>query len=242
MQNRPYLLLQIRNAEDPMRYQEVECFSRVLQCNPNDIRVHNLLAGEPAPAEYDACQIILLGGSGDYSAAGEGDWLERILDVLRQIHGRSQPTFASCWGFQAMARALGGQVVHDLSRAELGTINITKTAAADQDPIFVRSPAIFPAQMGHEDLVIELPLDAVRLGFSERVEHQAFRFSDKPIYCTQFHPELDLRGLMERVIAYPKYIRKIAGISVEEFRQQCQETPAANEILRRFVQHVHDEW
>ncbi len=225
-----------------MRSQEVACFSRVLQCNPNDIRVHDLLASEPTQSQYNSCKIVLLGGSGDYSAAGKGVWLERSFDVLRQLHDRSQPTFASCWGFQAMARALGGQVVHDLSRAELGTINVTQTAAAREDPVFADAPTTFPAQMGHEDLVIELPPNAIRLAFSERVEHQAFRFSNKPIYCTQFHPELDLRGLLERVTAYPKYIRKIAGISVEDFRPRCQETPAANELLRRFVQHIHREW
>ena len=30
--------------------------------------------------------MILLGGSGHYSAAGEGVWLERALDAMREIH------------------------------------------------------------------------------------------------------------------------------------------------------------
>ena len=61
---------------------------------------------------------MLIGGSGAYSATGEGKWLDRTLDLLRDLVEASQPTFASCWGFQAMARALGGHVVTDLQRAE----------------------------------------------------------------------------------------------------------------------------
>jgi len=74
------------------------------------------------------------------------------------------------------------------------------------------------------------------------VANQAFRFVDRPIYCTQFHPELDLRGLLERVSAYPKYIQKIVGQSHDEFAKGCHETPEANDLLKRFVQHVLLEW
>lgn len=237
-----YLLLQIRNNDDEMRQQEVECFCRILDCTPVQMTVHNLLDGAPPAPTLDLANIVLLGGSGDYSAAGEGKWLDRALDVLRQLHDISKPTFASCWGFQAMARAMGGRVIHDLNRAELGTLEISRTQAAIEDPIFRSMPGSFLAQMGHEDLVEELPPDAIHLAFSERVTHQAFRFVDRPIYCTQFHPELDLRGLLERVQAYPKYIEKISGKSHDEFGKGCHETPEANELLRQFVKHVLLEW
>ena len=87
------------------------------------------LLGAPVPAEKlrDA-DMLLLGGSGHYSAAGEGEWLERALDCMREIHRLAKPTFASCWGFQAMARAMGGRCVHDLPNAEVGTIEVELTA------------------------------------------------------------------------------------------------------------------
>ena len=84
--------------------------------------------------------MLLLGGSGHYSAAGEGEWLERALDLMREIHRLAKPTFASCWGFQAMARAMGGRCVHDLPNAEVGTIEVELTAAGREDPLFGNLP------------------------------------------------------------------------------------------------------
>ena len=91
--------------------------------------VLDLLATRPSPAQLDASDIVLLGGSGDYSATGEGEWLDRSLDVLCELVDRRQPTFASCWGFQAMARALGGTVVRDPDTAEVGTHQLFLTEA-----------------------------------------------------------------------------------------------------------------
>ncbi|MFB3131914.1 MAG: type 1 glutamine amidotransferase, partial [Rhodothermales bacterium] len=80
--------------------------------------------------------------------------------------------------------------------------------------------------------------DAVLLASTDRVENQAFRFAGKPIYCTQFHPELTVKSMTERLQAYPEYVAKIAGMPLEAFLQTLAETPATNALLRRFVQQV----
>jgi GMP synthase (glutamine-hydrolysing) len=221
-----------------MRAQEVACFSRRLECEPADIGVVDLLARVPTHTELDQADIVLLGGSGHYSAAGEGQWLEGILDVLRDIHARSKPTFASCWGFQAMSRAMGGRCIHDPPLAELGTVELKLTEAGRADPLFGSLPPNFTGQAGHEDHVVQLPDDAVLLASSDRVREQAFRFANKPIYCTQFHPELDRTALLERVRAYPEYVERIAGVPYEEFTDHCRETPESNTLLKRFVSTV----
>jgi GMP synthase (glutamine-hydrolysing) len=92
--------------------------------------------------------------------------------------------------------------------------------------------------MGHQDIVDRLPADAVVLASTDRVQHQAFRFAGRPIYCTQFHPELNRPALLERVRAYPQYIERIAGITLEEFEQATAETPQSGSLLARFMQHV----
>jgi GMP synthase (glutamine-hydrolysing) len=182
--------------------------------------------------------MLLLGGSGHYSAAGEGAWLERALDCMRKIHQLAKPTFASCWGFQAMARAMGGKCVNDLQNAEVGTIDLQLTEDGREDPLFGQLPPSFSGQAGHEDHVVELPRDAVLLASSDRVREQAFRFAGRPIYCTQFHPELDRAALMERVVAYPEYVARIARVPYDDFIQSCRETPEANSLLGRFVEMV----
>ena len=230
-----------------MREHEVTCFARALRCGVEQVRPFDLIAAAPGRAEWDSVDMILLGGSGQYSAAGEGEWLERALDVLRDIHAQAKPTFASCWGFrakasppscQAMARAMGGRVIHDLDHAELGTLDLFLTQAGHEDPVFGPLGANFRAQAGHEDCVVELPDDAVLLGSSHRVENQAYRFLDRPIYCTQFHPELHAIDLLSRLEAYPEYVLRIAGVPFEEFAHRCEDTPETEALLSRFVQHV----
>lgn len=230
-----FLLLQIRNSDDPMRRHEVACFARALGCPADRIRVFDLLSGAPPRSLLDACDALLLGGSGHYSAAGEGEWLERALDVLRGIHADRRPTFASCWGFQAMARAMGGVVRRDASRAELGTITLHLTDAGRRDPVFGPLGATFRGQAGHEDSVIALPPGAVRLASSDRVENQAYCFPGRLIYCTQFHPELNRDDLLSRLRAYPEYVEKLAGLPLDTFARRCGETPEAATLLERFV-------
>jgi GMP synthase (glutamine-hydrolysing) len=159
------------------------------------------------------------------------------LDTLREIHRIAKPTFASCWGFQAMARAMGGECLNDVPNAEVGTIELQLTDAGHADPVFSILPLQFAAHAGHEDHVVRLPPDAKLLASSPRVAEQAFRFAGRPIYCTQFHPELDRAAMLERVIAYPEYIARIARISFDEFIQNVRETPEANSLLRSFVKH-----
>jgi GMP synthase (glutamine-hydrolysing) len=233
-----YLLLQTRITGDSMAAQEVRCFSRALDCPIAAIDVFDLLSAAPSIEKLQTADMILLGGSGHYSAAGSGEWLERALESMREIHRLAKPTFASCWGFQAMARAMGGRCINDLPNSEVGTIDLMLTEAGHADPIFGQLPLKFAAQAGHEDHVVALPPDAQLLASSSRVEEQAFRFNGRPIYCTQFHPELDRNAMLERVIAYPEYVARIARVGFDEFVANLRESPEANSLLRRFVATV----
>jgi GMP synthase (glutamine-hydrolysing) len=233
-----FLLLQVRNPDDSMRTQEVQCFAKALGCQPDQIRVFDLLAGVPTVKQLDQVDVVLLGGSGDYSVAEGGDWLEVALEAMRELYELSKPTFASCWGFQAMARALGGEVVTDRARAELGTVHVQLTDAGRDDPLFGPLGDRFLAPMGHQDCVVRLPAGAERLAFSEKVQNQAFRIPGKPIYATQFHPELDRAALIERVYAYPQYVESITGDTVDQFAEKCQETEATNQLLGRFMDQL----
>jgi GMP synthase (glutamine-hydrolysing) len=233
-----YLLLQSRNVHDPMRPQEVRCFARALHCELNRIATFDLISGAPSRRLIDAADVVLLGGSGDYSVVGETPWLAPAFDTLRELHQLAKPTFASCWGCQAFARALGGQVIHDDARAEVGTHAVRLIAAGHADPIFAPLGASFLAQMGHADRVSVLPPGTTLLASTDLVQTQAYRFDDCPIYCTQFHPELNRAALLERLEAYPSYIQRVSGMTVEEFTRRCRDTPQSEALLRRFVESV----
>ena len=233
-----FLLLQVRNPGDPMRENEVACFRRCFGVEADRIRVHDLLRGPPSTRDLERADVVLLGGSGDYSVAKGGPWLAGALEAMAQLHEVSKPTFASCWGFQAMARALGGEVVTDRSRAEVGTVWMELTSAGENDPVFGPLGKRFLAQIGHEDIVTELPDGATLLASTDRVENQAFCFRGKPIYATQFHPELSRADLLARIHRYPSYLAYTEASSFEEFERMTPETPHMEGLLRRFLDVV----
>lgn len=236
-----YLLLQVRRQDDPVRDQEIACFARTLQADVSQFRICDLLTRAPTVKEIKRVDVLLLGGSGHYSAIGKEKWLQRALGVLREIHGLAKPTFSSCWGFQAMARAMGGTVVHDLSRAELGTIDLKLTLSGKRDSVFGFLRTGFRAQAGHEDLVEKLPLGTTLLASSDRVQNQAYCFDRIPIYCTQFHPEINRNDLIGRLHSYPEYVERIASVSFEVFLDRCGETALAESLLIRFIEHVFSD-
>lgn len=222
-----------------MAAHEVRCFAKHLRCGESNIHVHDLIGGQPSTSDLDDVDAVLLGGSGEYSVVKGGDWLEPALETMRQLYERSKPTFASCWGFQAFSLALGGSVVTDLERAEVGSFDLHLTEEGMADPIFAPMGPVFCAQMGHQDIVHHLPDGALCLASSERVTNQAFHFPGKPLYGTQFHPELDLTLLLDRLRTYPAYIEMITGLDYETFvKRHCRESTATEGLLERFVQHV----
>ncbi len=230
-----FLLCQVRNADDPMRLQEIHSFSRSLRVAAEQIATCDLLQNVPARMQIRQYDAIFLGGSGHYSATVNEPWLEAVLDFLLDLVETKKPTFASCWGFQAMAKALGGRVETHPERAELGTHLLNLTTAGQADPLFGTLPNPFRGQMGHEDSVVELPSNAIRLASTSRVENQAYRIQGAPIYCTQFHPELNRADLMNRVRAYPEYIEHILGLTISDFEASLMETPESEALLSRFV-------
>jgi GMP synthase (glutamine-hydrolysing) len=240
-ENLRFLLLQVRNADDPMREHEIQCFARSFRCSVDQITIFDLLSGVPSDAALSDADVVLLGGSGDYSVARGGPWLPAALQTMRELHENAKPTFASCWGFQAMARAMGGEVVTDHDLAEVGTRTLELTAEGLEDPIFGPLGRHFQVQIGHEDIVTKLPPGAVLLASSDQVANEAFRFEGKPIYCTQFHPELDRTGIIKRIGYYPEYLPLAGYATLEEFAAATPETPETEAILRRFVSEVFSD-
>ena len=221
-----------------MRHNEVECFSDKLECPEENIIVHDLISGGSLQSLLDRVDVVLVGGSGDYSVAQGGEWLPEAMDHFRELYELGKPTFASCWGFQAFAKALGGEVVTDLQRAEVGTHTFELTAAGKLDPVFGKLPSPFRAQAGHQDIVERLPDHATLLSSSSLVKNEAFTFPGKPIYGTQFHPELEKKDIVLRMNAYPEYIYKITGLTLDEFIKTCHEAPESNQLLSQFITHV----
>ena len=221
-----------------MAAQEVLCFARSLPCTSSNIEVFDLLSGAPSTLALKRTDVVLIGGSGEHSVVRGGPWLSRALDTMTELYAKSRPTFASCWGFQAMAQALGGTVVTDRDRAEVGTAWVELTNDGEADPVFGPLGKRFRVPIGHEDVVTKIPKSARLLASSDLVENQAFVFLDKPIYATQFHPELNRADLVARLTKYTEYLPLTGHKSIKEFEDNTPETPESESILPRFLKEV----
>ena len=73
--------------------------------------------------------------------------------------------------------------------------------AGRDDPVLVGVPEEFDAFVGHKEACSQLPPNAVLLASSATCPVQMFRIK-RNLYATQFHPELDVDGIVTRVRVY----------------------------------------
>ena len=182
----------------------------------------------------------MVGGSGDfYVSRGDLPYQQQLFDFLRELAAVGHPTFASCFGFQCLVSALGGEIVHDAGNTEVGTYPVELTAEGKADPLFGDLPPRFAAQLGRKDRAQSLPAVARNLARSDRSPFQAFRLPGRPIWATQFHPELDRERNLGR---YRHYLDGYAAAMSEEEREAAferfRESPETERLLPAFLQLV----
>ena len=238
------LLLQVRESHTVAEH-EKQCV--VERCGLHGEQVRNInLVEHPTPdwSEVEAADAVIIGGSGMHSAVKDYPFTDHLGNMIRRMADESKPLFGSCWGHQFMARALGGESIHDPERAEVGARDVQLTEAGRHDPVFhlpERSqtfPSPFKALLGHQDRVATLPPGAVELASTAVCPFQAFRLADRPIYGTQFHAELTEERLLERLMVY-RHIYMPDDEAFAAMSRQLEPTPWAALILRRFLEeHV----
>ncbi len=232
---RQALLISLRDPTDPMAEQERACFAEtarhpVALCSAvGRIVPRDVLEDRPA---------VFFGGSGAYSVLDEHDWIKGMLDLLVHTAEAGIPAYASCFGFQGLALAMGGDVNRDDSRQELGAYEISLTPQAYDDPLFRRLPQSFFAQLGHHDHVDRLPAGVTLLATGDRSYHQAFKVDAAPFWASQFHPELNKATTYARFLHYLDHYaddpEEAARIDAE--MRAMPETKAPAVLLRDLVQ------
>jgi GMP synthase (glutamine-hydrolysing) len=203
---RPFLLLATR-ADDTVADSEFAAFSRYGGLGPGELR-RIRLEREPLPElDLDGFSGILLGGS-PFSTSDPEDAksdvqrrVERELSaLLDRVIADDVPFLGACYGVGTLGVHQGGTVDHTHGEP-IGTVPVTLTAAGRADPLFGALPPTFEAYVGHKEAIREAPPNAVVLAGSPGCPVQAFRVGNHQ-YATQFHPELDVEGIVERVDAY----------------------------------------
>ena len=233
------LLIQARD-EPHILDQELACFAERCHLRPDQFKRINVVSDAIDDSLLEGVSGVVIGGAGRYSAANDYSWTPSLLRLITGIDEGDLPLFGSCWGHQVIARALGGEVIHDLPRAELGCFAVELTEAGRADPIFSHLPESFLTNMGHHDRVIRLPDNAIELARNQSQPNQAFRIRDRPIYGTQFHSELSAARERERLLEYRDEYRSAlpTDAEFEHVVASLSETTEADELLRHFVDTV----
>jgi len=231
-----FLLMQARNQGDPMAQHEVDCFAAALGVEPASLNRWDLLRDVPDERALQRADLLLVGGSGDYSVLDNEPYIHRFLDFLANVVvAQNIPTFASCFGFQALVASAGGSMVRDPARAEVGTFTIQLTADGRRDPLLGALNSSFKAQLGHKDRAETLPSGMTNLACSDRASCQALRVDGTQIVATQFHPELTRADNAFRYKQYQaSYASSAAGDS-DEVLATLEESPEATALLPRWA-------
>lgn len=207
---KPFLLLATR-AEDAVADAEYEAFLRFGRLSAAQLVRVRL---ESAPLEellpdlsLNAYSGIIVGGSpftfSDPPAQKppaqvrvESELQRLIGDVLRL----NVPFLGACYGISTLGRYAGGII--DRTFAEpVGAVPISLTADGLADPLLAGLPETFLAFVGHKEALRTLPPGGTLLASSTDCPVQMFRIGEHQ-YATQFHPELDVPGIIERIQAY----------------------------------------
>ncbi len=173
------------------RVREAQVYSEIV---PSSMPAAEMLAKRPLA-------IVLSGGPASVYALGAPQLDPAVFDA-------EVPVFGICYGFQAMARALGGAVAHTGGR-EFGR---TALVVAPEPGVLLRDlPIDQQVWMSHGDAVTAAPPGyAVTAGsagapvaaFEDLVAHRA---------GVQFHPEVAHTPYGQEILT--RFLRDIAGIA-----------------------------
>ncbi len=234
-----FTLLQARNPGDPARTDEQRAFAARIGVPEDVIEAVDVLRQPLDGALLERTDVLLVGGSGEYSVLDDVAPIKTFVSFLAHAAEEGPPMFASCFGFQAIVLGLGGEIVADEPNAEVGTYWLERTEEAAGDTLFDVFPDRFRAQLGHKDRASRLPASVVGLARSERAPHQALRVRGRPVYATQFHPELTWSDNRSRFERYMDQYGKLFGRAEAQRRLDSHvPSPEANTLLERFVDEV----
>jgi GMP synthase (glutamine-hydrolysing) len=152
------------------RVREADCYSEIV---PHTMPAADMLAKEPAA-------IILSGGPSSVYADGAPALEEAVVTA-------GVPVLGICYGFQVMARALGGSVERT-GRREYG--QTTARLRVEGSTLFDGQPTDQVVWMSHGDAVSGAPAGCTVTADTPGAPVAAFEDDERRLYGVQWHPEV----------------------------------------------------
>lgn len=232
--SRSVVLVQFRHTGAAIE-QEQACFLRAGSLRREELVTRNVVTGDALVwddvAEADA---VVLGGAGEHSVIEHPECIDAVAPVVERLIDESRPVFGSCFGHHLLAVLTGGEVVTDRAREEVGSFHVWLTEDGKDDPVFGPLPFRFSVQLGHHDRVASIGEGVVELAASDRCCYQAFRIEGRPVYSTQFHPEMTVEDLRHRLRMYKESYLPGKG-DFEAFVAALRPSTEAYTLIQRFL-------
>ena len=238
---KPFLFLGIR-AQDAAADDEYDAVLRCAGLDERDVRRVRIEQDVLGPVGLDDWSGIVVGG-GPWNISDPQDEKDpdqvrgeaRLRELALQVVEADFPFLGACYGIGTLGTLRNG-VVDRRYGEPIGPMTIDLTAEGQDDQLLGDLPASFTALLGHKEAVSRLPDGSVRLASSATCPVQAFRIGAN-VYATQFHPELDLQGIITRVDVYQHFgyfEPHLAHEIVDRSREAVITEPPR--ILQRFVE------
>ena len=240
MTSKPFLILQIR-PEDDTSDSEFEAILKYGGLDENEVcRIRIEKTGIPELCLSDYSALIVGGSPFDISKPeSEKSAIQKKIEkdfnrLLDEIVVGDFPFLGACSGCGLLGSYLKTPISGKYAEP-VGGVTVSVTDDGKNDPLLVGFPGQVRVLLGHKEACNQTPIGASLLLTGEACPVQMFRVG-KNVYATQFHPEADSQGFTVRINAYkhhgyfePEQVEALIDAVSE------QQTPYAQEILKRFV-------
>jgi GMP synthase-like glutamine amidotransferase len=161
-------------------------------------------------------------------------WVGQLLAFIRAVHAARQPLIGLCFGHQAVARALGGQVARNTAGWGLGTAPTHWQAVC---PWMQPTQNTTTLMAAHNEQVTHMPEGAECLGGSDFCPIGSMQIGQH-IWTTQYHPEMPL-VFMQALLGYlTDKLENDTMACAHTSLQQAADVPLFGQWMAQFFEHA----
>ena len=163
-------------------------------------------------------------------------WVGPLLDFIRAVDAARQPLIGLCFGHQAVARALGGQVARNAAGWGLGT---APTHWQAERPWMQPAQSTTTLMAAHNEQVTHMPEGAECLGGSDFCPIGSMQIGQH-IWTTQYHPEMPL-VFMQALLGYlTDKLDTHTLARAHASLQQAADVPLFGQWMAQFIEHARN--
>jgi GMP synthase-like glutamine amidotransferase len=208
-------------------------FAQMIQAVRPDWRVTSFDVKDGIfPVNPKAFDGVMITGSPASVHDGEA-WIAQLERLIRDLYDAKTPMFGACFGHQAIAKALGGQVTQNPGGWVFG---LAETDVVER-PVWAKDlPGTLRQYAAHVEQVTVLPEGAAVLLRSDACPAAGFAIGTH-VYTTQNHPEMTHDFIHALVEEYAdKLDSNVVKTARKSLEQQAHTKAYAESIARFFEQ------